>query len=639
MRRVTFGAILVALMLALLSAGAVNAQDKTLRWNRYDVNIAVQPNGDLVIEETEEIAFTSGSFHFGYRAIPLDRVESLSNIQIFERRGDRLIAYKPSNNKGEYTFTVSTNSDNEQVIYWYFPYTQNSVHTYVIRYVVKGGLRIYDGGDQLWWKAVPADRNFPVLASQVKVTLPATFTPDQLKFENYGANAKAYLANGDTVIFTANDISGGDELEVRVQFPHGVVQAQPPAWQAADDARRAAQEKWGPIFDVGFLFLGILILFGGPLLLYLLWYLRGKDASPGIVAEYITAPPDDMPPGAVGTLVDEKADMEDILATLVDLARRGAIHIEEVNEPGFFGIGSGRDFVYYLKDASIATKPYEQTLLREIFGSREKRKLSDLKQKFYTAVPVLRKQLYDDVVRQGFFPRSPDTTRKLYMGLGVAALIFSVIIGFVLLALTGEYSGMAICPTISMIITAIGLVVVGRHMPRKTKAGAEAAARWLAFKRYLKHIEKYGDLEEAKAQFDKFLPYAIAFGIEKNYMRQFEKIADMPAPTWYGPPVWMHGGGYYGGYGTGTAGSLGGGGGHAAPTLAGGGSKPPSLSSASKSMGTSLSAMSAGLGSMLSSASRTFTSAPSSSGSGGGGFSGGGFSGGGGGGGGSAGFG
>ncbi len=635
MRRVTFGAAFVALMLALLLATVVNAQDKTLRWNRYDVNIAVQPNGDLVIEETEEIAFTSGSFHFGYRAIPLDRVESLSDIQIFERRGDRLIAYKQSNSEDEYTFTVSTNSNNERVIYWYFPYTENSIHTYIIRYVVKGGLRIYDGGDQVWWKAVPPDRNFPVLASQVKVILPATFNPDQLKYESYGAKADVYLADGSTVIFTANDIAGGDELEVRVQFPHGIVQAKAPSWQAADDARRAAQEKWGPVFDIGFFFLGVLILFGGPLLLYVLWYLRGKDASPGIMAEYITEPPDDLPPGAVGTLVDEKADMEDILATLVDLARRGAIHIEEVNEPGFFGIGSGRDFVYYLKDESIATKPYEKKLLQKIFGSRKKRELSDLKQQFYTVIPTLKKQLYDDVVQYGFFPRSPDKTRKLYMGLGVAVLIFSVIIGFLLLALTSEYSGMAICPTISMIITAIGLVVVGRHMPRKTKTGAEAAARWLAFKRYLKNIEKYGSLEEAKEQFDKYLPYAIAFGIEKNYMRQFEKITDMPAPTWYGPPIWL---GHYGGYGTSTMGNFGGE--QSVPgTLAGSGaSKPPTLSGASKSMGTSLAAMSAGLGSMLSSASRTFTSTPPSSSGSGGGFSGGGFSGGGGGGGG-AGFG
>ncbi len=638
MRRTTIGAILTILILALLSASAVNAQDKTLRWDRYDVNLTVQGNGDIAVEETEEITFTSGSFHFGYRAIPLGRVEKITDVEILERRGDRLVAYKASPSNDEYTFTTDIDSDNNLVLYWYFPYTQNSTHTYIIRYVVKGGLRIYDDGDQVWWKAVPPDRNFPVTASQVKVTLPTTFNPDQLKFESYGADATGYIANGSTVIFTANNIAGGEELEVRVQFPHGVVQAQPPAWQAADDAQRAAVEKWGPVFDLGFLALGILLFFGGPLAVYLLWYTRGRDAPAGAVSDYISEPPSDLRPGVVGTLIDEKADMEDILATLVDLAQRGAIHIEEVNNPGFFGIGSGRDFIYHLRDATVAQKPYEKTLLSKIFGASSQRKLSDLREQFYTVLPTLKNELYDELVQAGYFPSSPDKTRKLYMGLGVAFAILSAVFGFFLLMLTGLYSGMAICPTISLVITGIGLIFVGRHMPRKTRAGAEEAARWQAFKRYLQNIEKYGDLDEAKEKFDKFLPFAIAFGIEKNYLRQFEKIPNMTAPAWYGPPIWMYGhGGHRDDYGSGglSGSSMSG----APGPLAGSSSSRPSLSDASKSMGTSLSAMSAGLGSMLSSASRTFTSAPSSSGSGGGGFSGGGFSGGGGGGGGGAGFG
>ena len=38
-------------------------------------------------------------------------------------------------------------------------------------------------------------------------------------------------------------------------------------------------------------------------------------------------------------------------------------------------------------------------------------KLSDLKNKFYTAIPTLRKQLYEAVVSEGYFEESPETTR------------------------------------------------------------------------------------------------------------------------------------------------------------------------------------------------------------------------------------
>ncbi len=622
-------------ILIILPSSVVLAQEKTLVWNRYDANITVQKNGDIFVEETQEITFTSGSFHFGYRAIPLDRVEDITNLQVFERQGDRLMPFAESSSENENTFRSFVNDSNELVIYWYFPYTSGTTHTYVLRYVVKGGLRIYDEGDQVWWKAIPPDRGFPITSSQVKVTLPATFNPDQLKYESYGAVSSVYNPNGSTVIFTASDIFAGDEMEVQVQFPHGMVSADVPAWQSADDHQRELQEKLGPILNIGLLFLSLLILFGGPLAIYALWYTKGRDLPAGIVAEYITEPPSDIPPGAAGTLIDEQADMEDILATLIDLARRGAIQIEEVNEKGFLGIGSGRKFTYYLNDETLAKTPYEKRLIDKIFGSKKICELEDLQQTFYRYIPKLKDQLYDHVVELGYFPANPRTIRARYMGLGVAAIILGVMAGVLLIIATVDYSDFAICPGMSILLTAIIMLVVGRHMPRKTKLGAEEAAKWKAFKRYLSNIDRYGSLEEAKEQFDKYLPYAIAFGIDKSYMRQFERVENMTTPAWYGlPPVWAGGGHNYGGnIGDAQTSNM--------PTLAGGQGKPPTLSNMSKDFGTSLSSMSAGLGSMLSTASRTMTSTPPSSSSGGssGGWSGGGGSFGGGGGGGSAGFG
>ncbi|RME44698.1 MAG: DUF2207 domain-containing protein, partial [Caldilineae bacterium] len=499
-----------------------------LVWERYDVVIRVQGNGDMEVEETQEITFTGGTFTFGYRAIPLDRVEEITDVQVYELLGDRLTPYDRATNQREYTFRTYVEGG-EQVIRWYFPKTRLSTHTYVIRYRVKGGLRIYEEGDQVWWKAIGADHNFPIHSSQVRVELPAPFNPQDFVTAAYGTEATSYAANGSTVLFTAQNIKPGDELEVRVQFPHGVVRAQPPAWQAEDDRRRALQEKYGPIFDLSFLVLGLLILFGGPVGVYVLWYLRGRDEPAGIVAETISEPPSDLPPGAAGTLVDEQADMEDILATLIDLARRGALTIEEKYETGFLGLGSGWEFTFHLKNKDVATRPYEKTLLRRIFRSGKRTTLSALRNKFYRDVPKLQKQLYDDVVRAGFFVSNPQTTRRVYMTLGVAALVLSIVLGMGLLIATADYSGMAICPTVGMIITSIALIIVGRHMPKKTRRGAEEAAKWMAFKRYLESLEKYGNLEAARERFEQFLPYAVAFGIERSFLRQLA-TANVPAP-------------------------------------------------------------------------------------------------------------
>jgi uncharacterized membrane protein YgcG len=173
-------------------------------------------------------------------------------------------------------------------------------------------------------------------------------------------------------------------------------------------------------------------------------------------------------------------------------------------------------------------------------------------------------------------------------------------------------------------------------MPRKSAQGAEEAAKWLAFKRYMEDIEKYTKVAEVQEIFDKYLPYAIAFGLEDSWIQKFARV-NTPPPPWYYPgpymgprprPMW------WGpvAMGDGSTGGM--------PTVEGG--KPPSLGDMSRGMGQGLAGMSAGLGAMLTAAAATMTSRPaaqqgggiwSSSGgswSGGGGFSGCGWSGGGG---------
>jgi uncharacterized membrane protein len=330
--------------------------------------------------------------------------------------------------------------------------------------------------------------------------------------------------------------------------------------------------------------------------------------------------------------------MEDVLATVVDLARRKAISITEVEEKGF--LRHSTDFVYRREREDVALRPYEQELISAMFGSDDEVRLSDLKNKFYNKLPGIKKKMYADVVQADLFPRNPQSVRHQFGCLAILGIIASVIVSVVLLSAFGYLTPAAVLPGIGLAITAIGLLILARFMPRKTTSGAEAAARWEAFKRYLKDIDQYADMDEQKPIWDRWLPYAIAFGVDKQYIRQFEAV-DAPAPGWYIPSPTLYGP-YHRRYyetssGEGPSVDMGGG------TRVGRGSPGGGLSSASRGMGASLAGMSVGLGTMLSSAGSTFTSRPSSSSSGGGwsggGFSGGGSFGGGGGGGGGGGFG
>ncbi|OQY21175.1 MAG: hypothetical protein B6I35_09015, partial [Anaerolineaceae bacterium 4572_32.2] len=583
--------LLLALIVALSLTGAVRAQSKSFYWERFDVNIKVLPNGDFIVEEIQEIVFTSGDFHFGYRNIPMSRLERISDVEVWESSRQ----YEQGHG-GEYTFETYTD-EGDFIVKWYFPYTSNTTHTFTLRYTVHGGLRYYEGGDQLFWKAVYADRDFSVHNSTVTVQLPPGATGDPVFA--YGAEATIEGTGSDTISFTAQEtLDAGQELEVRVQFPHGIVQGAAPSWQAAYD-RQAEWESsdakaW---LDLGLALTGAILLLGGPLALLLMWYLRGRDPQVVLPAAYLPEPPGDDPPGVAGTLVDEKADMQDIIATMVDLARRGYLTIEEERKSGFFGITSF-DFIFRRTEKSADDLLlYERTLLRKLLGRRSKRRMSSLKNKFYKAVPKIKEQLYRETVKRKYFRASPEKTRQRHTATGFVLLMITIFGGLGASMYLFEYTTMMVCPAIGIGVTAIWIMIVGQWMPAKTRKGAEQAAWWNAFKRYLDEIERYTDLSQAADQFEKYLPYAIAFGLDRSWVRKFSRLeatqtAYVPMPLWYIPT-----GGGRQVSGLGRAVSSGG---------------APSLQQMSDGMAGGLQSMSDGLTSMLNTAGSTLSSSPSS---------------------------
>ena len=624
---------LVLLLAALPLATTVGAQSKSVIVNRRDGQATILPNGDVRMVETWQTQFIGGPFRFAFRAIPLNRVEAIEEWSVSEG-GQQ---YRQSSDQSANSYTVDRNSDEEKIT-WYFPSTTDQQRTFTLRYTLKGALRIYNDGDQFFWKFIESDRAYTISQSRVVVSLPQGVAPSQMKAASYRnateESGQARIDEDATAVFDGHSFPNGTEWEIRVQFPHGVVSASPPGWQAADDARIAAVEARKarePFYNLLALVSSMLLGLGGFGGLYLLWYRHGRDIPTGVVAEFYPTPPEDVPPGMVGTLIDESADMKDIIATVVDFARRGYLQITEQTNQGFFS--SSRDFTFVRGSADLRQlRPYERELFDEIFGTMQtERSLSSLRNQFYTSIPKLKKLMYEEVVRQGYFDENPNSVRNRYTMIAVLFFVIAVIAGcFGASALT-LYTPLAPVLGFVVIALAVGFLILSRYMPRKSTQGATAAAKWLAFRRYLERIDKYTNVAEAKDQFERYLPYAVAFGLEHSWVQRFAQV-NTPAPPWYYP----YG---YGGYGYPQQHY-----GHRKDDLpttpgsaSGQGGGLPSLDQMSSGAFTSLNAMSAGFFDMLNSTSAIFTSAPSSSGSGsGGGWSGGG---GGGGGGGSSGFG
>jgi uncharacterized membrane protein len=71
-------------------------------------------------------------------------------------------------------------------------------------------------------------------------------------------------------------------------------------------------------------------------------------------------------------------------------------------------------------------------------------------------------------------------------------------------------------------------------MPARTQEGARAHAWLRGFEEFLSRVEKdrLQRMIESPEAFERFLPFAMAFGVERNWARAFEGIARQP-PQWY----------------------------------------------------------------------------------------------------------
>ncbi len=633
---------LLFLLLALTFFSPTSAQDRSIYWNRYDVtidNVNVDTNA-FDVTESYTIDF-SGRFTFGSAVIPLTNLDSVTNVAV-SQDGQGLEAQCGSERAG--TFCARNTSDGLSITYYFLQPINNATEQFDISYRVNGALRVYEGGDQLWWIAVPSDRfGYTVGESTITVEMPQGYAPREGvdPVETYGVPGTVDV-RGTTVTATANtSIADGDTFEIRVQYPHNPA-AVPPSWQNDFDQQRAYDENTKPLIDLAILALSILIAVGGTLGIYAIWYTKGRDPKIGPVPTYLSDPPDNLSPAIVGTLIDEKADVQDVISILIDLARRGYLVMEENQEPGLFGLGSTSKFTFKRTDKPADDlKSYEKRMLNSLFSVGMERTMDSMRNTFYTVISTLQSDLYQALVSEGLFATNPQSTRALWSGLGMVLLVIAGGIFFFVSSAAEDISGTLLFLPFAIGFVSVVALIAGQAMPSKTRKGAEEAAKWHAFYEYLQNLEKYTGVEEAAKHFDDYLPYAVAFGLDRSWVRRFAQVPNVPIPYWY-YPTYM-GGRYRGGYHAGTpfpGGNMGSG-------LPGDiVSAPGGLDSMSRNLSGGLENISSGLTNMLQSASRVMTSQPQSSSSGSGrwssggrGFSGGGGFGGGGSGGGSRGFG
>ena len=508
-----------ALLFLLVFGFTISASARQLKIQKFSAEIFVQPDSSLDVTENIEANFI-GEWHGLYRSIPIEYVTPQGfNYTLF-------VKLESATDASGRALKVESSRE-RHYLKWkiYVDDATDAVRTITLHYRVTNGLKFFEDHDELYWNVTGDEWDVPIENASAEILLPSGVTGIRaLEFTGANGsraqNAEAITSDNHVKVTMLQPLSFHEGLTVVVGWDKGFV-SEP---GTGEKINQFLASNW-PIF------------FPIPVFLFMLWLwnTRGRDPRVDpVVVQY--APPEGMTPAEAGTLVDETAAMRDITATIVDLAVRGYLVIEEKEKSQLMGLVSNKEYVFHLKKSPkewAGLKSHELVLLAGIFsnGLQTDVALSSLQNEFYTKLPSIKNSIFDALMQRGYFLHRPDYVRSAYVGGGFAMGVVLFMMGNSL----SQKTGMAAAPfLIAAILTAAIIAGFGWYMPARTAEGAKALAGVLGFEDFLSHVEadRMDRMTQTPETFEKFLPFAMALGVEKKWVGAFQNIYSQP-PSWY----------------------------------------------------------------------------------------------------------
>ena len=509
---------IVSTLLALLvCAGA--AQAKSWRVTDFQDNITVEQDGSAVVSERITLNFV-GEWHGIHRTIPVEYPgPNGTNYELFLK----VISVTDGNSgKLKYESSISNGARDLTI---YVPDAVDATRTVEITYRVRNGTRFFKDYDEFYWNVTGNDWPVPIDHATATVRFPdsaASSLRVQAFTGVYGStqgDARAEVEGAEAEFATSNPLPMRGGLTIDVYIPKDILQ------------EPSALTKF-------FWFMGgnpvvflPLVTFAG---MFLLWWYKGRDPDPGMSVAPMYEPPAGISPAEAGTLLDDTIHPRDITSTMVDLAVRGYIKIEETAEKTL--IFTHKDYIFHLlkprEQWGADLVPHERVMLENVFATGDQIRLSSLKNRFYTAVPVIRQDVMAALKTKGIYLLDPQSANGYSVGAAVVILVLFAIFQYLGWA---NFFNSAVLLVASVLTSAVIWWLFARVMTAKTLKGARTRIAVLGFQEFMNRV----DAERLKIMppttFEKFLPYAMALGVEHHWAQAFAGIVKDP-PQWYVGP-------------------------------------------------------------------------------------------------------
>jgi len=497
MKRLSFLLALVSIAIASPAFAAESISD-------FHVDAKLDSNRLLSVTEQIDYDFGSAYRHGIYRNIP---ERYFRNGARFDLRFD----IGRSLQDGKFaTQSISRSGDDRVIKIGDGDITITGAHEYTIPYKTTRAINDFseDHERELYWNVTGNGWEVPIAKASMRLELPVEPTKTICFTGAYGSTASdcEIKVQGKILsVIATRALSAGEGLTIAVRLPESSMRAITTGEYISDFIK-----------DNLWVFTPLLVF----LIMFFIWWKKGREPKGRgtIIAEY--EEPEGLEPAMQVSLLDQQVPSKAISATLLDLARRGYAKVRFEGDPNEKGWFKPKTKIYFEKvKEPIGLAPFERTLYDGVFSSGDSVDLSQRHENFWKELQKARTEIFSALKSQNLFGTSPAAVRALWIIAAVACFFC----GFILVSVFGDLF------IVSGIISGIIVFGFGWNMPRMTKKGAEMLERIKGFKLFLTVTEK-ARLEFTDApsktpeMFARFLPAAVAFGVEEEWAEQFAKI-------------------------------------------------------------------------------------------------------------------
>jgi uncharacterized membrane protein len=533
-------------VLSLALFPGVALAERSLTMNQLIVDAQVLPDASMRVTERITVDF-SGQWNGFYIKIP---------------QGDTPIREVTVNENGQpYQFnpgteygppgTYLTRTEGNQILIDWSIAASDEVRTFDVAYRVINAVKIHSDTAELYRKFVGEANSNKIAKVQVNLKLPAGAEQykqgEEIRIWGHGPlTGEVNFAGRDTVVWAVNDLPANTFLEGRVVMPPALFSAAPaeaytkqPALAAilAEEASWAEkanrQRLWAKAEYAG----GAGIMGGAVVGIILLWRRFGRSHKTAFEGDYYRDLPAVYSPAELSVLWNFKnVQARDITATILDLARRKFLYLEEATLEVPKLLGSKEITTYRLKFLSApepaalrkpeeaVLQPHEQQLLdllrKDIGEGQEQIYLTDIEkyakdngEKFYK----FWKEWASGLVVQGEKLKFFEDKGKMPL-LSVLGGLGLIILGSILVAKTGVIG-------FALIIAGVLFLIIPSLFKRRSVSGQEDYVRWRAFKKFLEHFSEMERHEiPSLIIWEHYLVFAVTLGVAKEVIKQLELV-------------------------------------------------------------------------------------------------------------------